>query len=295
MDDNTVKLLSENPLKTIVRGAYDVQKLRIQMGNRIVANFKEKLGQHPGMSEEELAAAQQDVLSHLRERYKKITDGVKNFPTQGRFKGDGVISGYTELCLVAQYLELEKDEETHFNRLKYVLREYDIYNEFLKPCKGVGPAMAGVIISEIDIHKARYSSSLWKLAGLDVAPDGKGRSKRAEHLIDVEYETKDGEIKTKKSITFKPFLKTKLLGVLGPSFLKSRNERYRGYYDNYRHRLEHRKESIPNPTDGHLHNMALRYMVKMFLCDLYEHWRPLEGLEVHDPYAVAKLGLQKHG
>lgn len=31
-------------LKTIVRGAYDIQKNRIQTGNRIVGNFKAKLG-----------------------------------------------------------------------------------------------------------------------------------------------------------------------------------------------------------------------------------------------------------
>ena len=34
-------------LKTIVRGAYDIQKNRIQTGNRLVGNFKAKLGQAP--------------------------------------------------------------------------------------------------------------------------------------------------------------------------------------------------------------------------------------------------------
>ena len=31
-------------LRTLVRGIYDIQKLRIQMGNRLVSNFKVKLG-----------------------------------------------------------------------------------------------------------------------------------------------------------------------------------------------------------------------------------------------------------
>ena len=46
--------------------------------------------------------------------------------------------------------------------------------------------MAGVLISEFDIHRARYPSSMWKYAGLDVARDGRGRSRKAEHLVEVE-------------------------------------------------------------------------------------------------------------
>ena len=38
-------------LKTIVRGAYDIQKNRIQTGNRLVGNFKAKLGQAPSEKE----------------------------------------------------------------------------------------------------------------------------------------------------------------------------------------------------------------------------------------------------
>ena len=37
--------------------------------------------------------------------------------------------------------------------------------------------------------------------------------------------------------------------------------------------------------------MAMRPAVKTFLADLYEVWRGLEGLEVHKPYAEAKLGI----
>ena len=35
--------MDSNNLKPLVRGAYDIQKLRIQTSNRIVANFKAKL------------------------------------------------------------------------------------------------------------------------------------------------------------------------------------------------------------------------------------------------------------
>ena len=280
-------------IKIMVRGAYDIQKLRIMMGNRIVANFKAKLGQKPGMSEEELEEAEKTILATLRASYKKITDGVTTLPRQSTFKGDEVISSYTELVLVDQYLSLEQQEDKQFSRLKNVLKDFPIYNEFLENIYGVGPAMAGVIVSEINIHAAQYPSSLWKYAGLDVvAADGKGRSRKKEHLEESEYINKDGETATKMGITFNPFLKTKLVGVLGSSFIKQSPAKcpYRKIYDDYKHRLEN-MPAHADKSKGHRHNMAVRYAVKRFLADLYAVWRKLEGLPVATEYSEGKLGI----
>ena len=280
-------------LKTLVRGAYDIQKLRIQMGNRIVGNFKAKLGQEPSKPEAEIDAKGKLILNNLRASYRKITDGIKTFPRRTSFKGDEVISSYTELCLLASYVALEKEEASHFLYLKNVLADYPVYKEFLEGVKGVGPAMAGVIISEIDITKAKYPSSLWKYAGLDVGPDGNGRSRKKEHLVDVEYEDKEGEIKTKKGITFNPFLKTKLTGVLAASFLKVKESPYKDCYYNYKARLE-QHPSHKDKTKGHRHNMAMRYIVKIFLIDLHREWRVLAGFPASTPYSEGKLGIA-HG
>lgn len=373
--------MNQQNLKTIVRGAYDIQKLRIQMGNRIVGNFKAKLGQDAGAKEETLDEDAKAVLGNLRTEFKKITDGVKKFPKQKDFEGTEVISDFTELCLVAQYVGLEKHEHEHFKRLGQILREYPVFSKFLDDVNGVGPAMAGVIVSEIDISKARYPSSLWAYAGLDsvskwvwqrttvckanlaaeapavqvdmelqaieedgkcVIPDGEvvlhrvaddaferepqegvfadadseafikikrngfeydclyrqfhcgGRSRRKEHLRDVEYTDKDGKKAIRKGITFNPFLKTKLTGVLGPSFLKVRESPYKDVYYDYKHRLEsHAKYGVDTDTSkGRRHNMAIRYAVKRFLVDLYVAWRTIEGLPVAEEYSKAKLGIE---
>ena len=61
-------------LKILVRGAYDIQKLRIQMGNRLVGNFKAKLGQAPSEPEDTIDVTGQVVLKQLRADYKKITN-----------------------------------------------------------------------------------------------------------------------------------------------------------------------------------------------------------------------------
>ena len=278
-------------LKTIVRGAYDIQKNRIQTGNRLVGNFKAKLGQAPSEKEDTIDKEGQQVLLNLRRSHKLLTEGVASFPRQATFKGDEVISDYTELCLVDNYLELEAQEKSHFRRLGNILKGYPIYNEFLLGVTGVGPAMAGVMLSEIDITKAEYPSSLHKYAGLDVASDGQGRSRKKEHLEDSEYTDKEGKVQIKKGITFNPFLKTKLVGVLGSSFIKQSPDKcvYRKIYDDYKHRLEH-MDAHKEKSKGHRHNMAVRYMVKMFLVDLYNAWRRIEGLPVAPTYSEAKLG-----
>ena len=278
-------------LKTIVRGAYDIQKNRIQTGNRLVGNFKAKLGQAPSEKEDTIDKEGQQVLLNLRRSHKLLTEGVASFPRQATFKGDEVISDYTELCLVDNYLELEAQEKSHFRRLGNILKDYPVYTEFLEGVTGVGPAMAGVMLSEIDITKAEYPSSLHKYAGLDVASDGQGRSRKKEHLEDSEYTDKEGKVQIKKGITFNPFLKTKLVGVLGSSFIKQSPDKcvYRKIYDDYKHRLEH-MDAHKEKSKGHRHNMAVRYMIKMFLVDLYNAWRRIEGLPVAPTYSEAKLG-----
>jgi Transposase IS116/IS110/IS902 family len=358
------------------------------MGNRIVGSFKSKLGQSAGTSEEELTPEAKEVLDKLRASYKLIGSAVAVFKkTKGEpkpFIGDTLIESETELVLVEQYLDLEDQETRAFKRLGKLLENIPIYSDYLSKIQGIGPAMAAVIISEIDITKAKYPSSIHAYCGLDVAtswvlqsttlrainltksdptlqiptvlthlekdekpdipgavsvsrqwntepvvktPDYEatptdqsaliaynidgysivaeyrqfhtgGRSRKAKHLVDREYTDKNGDLAVRKSITFNPWLKTKVLGVLVPSFLRSNNEQYRKIYDDYKFRLENHprygdaaKEQFKDATKGHRHAMAVRYVAKIFLINLYTEWRKMEGLPVSVPYHEAKLGL----
>ena len=280
-------------LKSLVRGVYDIRKLRIMAGNRLVGNFKAKLGLQPSMPEDAMDAKGKKILKDLRAQYRKITDGVAVFPSKRQFIGAGLITEYTELCLIAQYLDLESHEQQHFRRLEPNLADFPIWTQWLEHVKGCGPAMAGVLISEIDITKARYASSLWKYCGLDVASDGHGRSRKAEHLVTVQYTNAKGEPAERNSITFNPFLKTKLTGVLGASFLRVKDSPYAKMYYEYKHRLESH-EKYKEVTKLHRHNMAIRRMIKRFLADLYVQWRTLEGLPVAPEYHEAVLGHRHH-
>lgn len=331
-------------MRSVIRGLYDLQKLRIMTGNRVVGNFKAKLGQKPSHSEDTLDPDSRELLAVLRakapritdtavfvgdssgatesagepveiddalgkeiitllvRRYQAVTDKRKTFPIKATFTGDPVISDYTELCMVGQYVDLLRHEQQHTRRLENMLADYPVWTGFLAEVRGVGPMMAAVIISEFDIHKAKYPSSLWRYAGLDVADDGKAQSMRAEHLVEVHYRDKNGQDATRMAITFNPWLRSKLIGVLGSSFIKQSADlcRYRRVYDDYKHRLEqHAMYGVEvhkiKGAKGHRHAMAIRYMVKMFLIDLYKAWRAMEGLPVHPPYHEAKLGLKHAG
>jgi len=288
--------MNKSIIRAMVRGAYDLQKLRIQSGLRIVAAFKVTLGQMPSHSEEELTDEAENILKDLRAEYDRITDALieegKKRVTKSIFTGYKLISGETEYCLIREYIRLLEAEEQQFKDIGKALKGFPIWTEFMLGVRGVGPAMAGVIISEIDIAKAMYPSSLHKYAGLDVAEDGKGRSRKSEHLVQVEYTDKEGKSATRNGITFNPFLKTKLVGVLGSSFIKLGGP-YREIYDGYKNRLQNRSD-LGEESKGHIHNMAVRYMIKMFLIDLHREWRKLEGFAPTVPYHVAKLGLRDH-
>ena len=285
--DNQVQ---RSMLKAAVNGFYSIQKTRIRVGNNIVANFKVKIGQSPGQSEDELDSQAKLLLKNLRVSYKKITDGVASM-TPRKFKEDGLISDFSEFALVQQYDRLVTNEDEALKQISYAVRDFDIYRNFLEGVTGVGPTMAAVIISGFDIHKAEYPSSLWAYAGLDVVK-GAGRSRKKEHLVEQTYTDAEGNEQTKMGISFNPFLKTKLIGVLGSSFVKT-NGKYRDIYDNYKNRISN-MPAHEEKSKGHRNNMAIRYAVKRFLVDLYYNWRTMEGLPVADEYSAAKLKMT-HG
>lgn len=171
---------------------------------------------------------------------------------------------------------MEEDTE---KEIATEIHNHPLWGAYLADVKGCGEMMTAVMVTEFDIVKWENVSKGWSFAGL--APG------------------KDRKVKGQKC-TYNQFLRAKLCGVLGSSFLKC-NSPYRTYYDDMKHRLESKDwgTESKNPTDkkrpkaGHQHKAATRYMVKMFLKDLYVAWRTLEGLPVREPYQEEYLG-HKH-
>lgn len=210
-----------------------------------------------------------------------------------------VLSEEWQQHLQAHLKRLEESEAAALADIKYLGASVDIW-DWLIGIKGIGPAMAGVIISEIQ-DPARFDtvSKLWAFSGLHVKIDeatGIGRAPRLQRGVKANWST---------------FFRTKLVGVLGPSFLKTGSP-YRDYYDNYKNRImnrpcaltkeQHREaksevaEYLPeiHCFKGHVHNKAMRYMAKMLLMDLWKEWRTRRGLPVREPYAAEYLGKEHH-
>lgn len=182
------------------------------------------------------------------------------------------------------FVRLETIEELENNVFKEIAKEvhkHPLWKEFLVEVKGCGETMAAIIISEFDINIAETVSKMWAFSGL---VPGRDKKKKGEKC------------------PYNQFLKSKLCGVLGSGFLKA-NSPYREFYDNIKHRYESENWGVEskNPVDkkrpkaGHQHNASIRYMVKMFLKDLYVAWRTLEGLPVREPYAEEYLGKVHSG
>lgn len=348
----TMKSSEQMNIRGMIKGIYDVQKLRIASGQRILAQILNKLGLPPEIPEAEDATKEEKaerakmkknrelIISSFLEKMgigtedspkkddeespkkgrKKQTDffqiiikdykGIIDYLVKNKGSVDkaiknagvGIISDQSEYEMLKAYILLEQSEEFLLKPLKRAVENHPLWTNFLKDVKGCGILMAGVIISEFDISKARYVSSFWKYAGLDtvekIDEDGnytgekEARSKKERHLVEVEYISRDGKREIKKSITYNPFLKTKLIGVLGTCFLRSGGY-YSDIYRNYRTRLDN-NPNHDGKTAKHKHMMAIRYMIKYFLQDVFVAWYLIEGKTPPRPYHEGKLDMSPH-
>jgi hypothetical protein len=173
---------------------------------------------------------------------------------------------------------------------------------YLRGIRGIGPILAGGLISYFDVHKAPHISSFWKYAGLSVEENRAVRRKRGEKT------------------DYNPTVKV-LMWKIADSFIKQRTPFYRDIYDNakteenkklnnplenpqncpiYNECVKRLKKTKTPACKMHIHRRACRRMVKRFLSDLWVFWRNLEHLPVSEPYAVAILhhssqpGLETH-
>lgn len=387
-EQTVVKVDSQKAkIRNLVSSFYDVQKLRISTGNRVVQSLNIQLGQAPSQKQEDMDEENLALIESFRKANKRITDAyiiakktdkynvniregktleesiqksrdsitdeIAQFIADAKEKGylvsesgeleaadekdksaknevkslnkklEGLKAIQRALLLINTELDIklieqyESMQETEDNILKILTKEVEkhpMWDAFFKDVVGCGPLMSAVCIAYFDIDRARHVASFWRYAGLDTVDverpkiigmeDGKiiysetetehvreGRSMK--HTEMVEYRAKDGTIKQKKGLTYNPTLKTKLLGVLGASFIKKPGCKYEQIYRDYMNRLMNR-EDADTITKLRKHRMANRYMIKQFVRDMWVTWRAMEGYEVSEPYEVAYLGRKPH-
>jgi hypothetical protein len=252
--------IAKDLLNDLVSSFYQVQKLRIQLGNKLSAHFYRKLGLEAAKTLIEQQKGEKkaavDMIDVLKVEYRRIADALSNVETVNerqfrKLSGDerGIFDEYIEFSWMSEYRQMLRSENRVFKDIELCLNKFPIWTDYLSKIKGVGPTIGGVIVALIDIRKAETPASLWAYSGLDTVPfdnqgeaDGRGRGRYTQHLVKVTYIDREGNEKVRNSITFNPLLKTKLVGVLADGFIKHRTPYYREEYDNYKQRIIQRED-----------------------------------------------------
>lgn len=140
--------------------------------------------------------------------------------------------------------------------------------------KGIKTRLAAPIMAQIDdIAKFSNISKLWRFAGYAVID---GKRERPEPGMKSHYNRR------LKSTCY----------LCSKSFVMNRTPFYRELYDGEKVRLRQlypekvKENNHFKYTDGHINNMALRKISKVFLAHIWIIWRQSEGLPLTNPYAI---------
>ena len=251
-------------LKALVRTMYDYQDMRLRTAGRLRLKADDTPQNEENMAEPIFSERDYATIEPVKEASQNIEKMLSK--------------------------EIEK-----------IVKEQPIWNAFLDGVKGCGPLMSAVILSEIDIEKATTVSKIWQYCGLNPGlVRGKKRIQKSGQKFEiVETDTMvHGDRKTPGFVApYNSWLRTKLCGVLADCMIKSQSSYALNYYYPYKNRLEQEENVVAGgnktwkeESKGHRDRAAKRYMIKMFLKDLYAAWREVEGLPVRKPYQEEYLG-----
>lgn len=173
-----------------------------------------------------------------------------------------------EMC--SRLRDIEKLWVAHLGK---VIKKHPVYTRFLSNVCGLGPALAGDLLSEYKVDQIYYIGQLFQYAGIV------GNTKRVKG----------------QTAKYNVYLKKRLLGILPGSFLKSSSP-YAVYYYLYRIRILQRwinssDEDKQKLTLAHQHMMANRWMVQQFVKDYYVAFRKIMDIPVIKSYPEEKLGV----
>lgn len=183
-------------------------------------------------------------------------------------------------------------EEYADGRVADIIKSHPAYPWFSR-VKGVGRENIGKVLGLVDINKANTVSALWQFAGYGVA-DGKALKR----------------IKGGGKLSYNSQLRT-MCWRLATSLMKGSGKFY-DYYSTEKEKYQQKyaregKKIVPASklpknkegkfyepegviSEGHVHNQALRKMIKLFLACLWHAWREAEGLPTRVPYPAEYLG-----
>lgn len=298
--------LDKKKLRILVNVFYALQMQRIALSSNLLELYKMNHFddilpleiEYGDITAEEIIVELEasEIIKNLCLEFKTLVAANKKITAKTDFDRLKEISDYSMYTLVKQYSNALESEKEVLKAIDIELDRMPIYTEYLKNIKGVGPTMAGVIVSYLDIHIAVTPSKFTAYCGIDVVLSevdgevvGRGRGLFPEHMVERVYTKRDGTEGTKQSASFSPFVKSKMLGVLVGSLIIN-SDHYSHMYLGYKNR---KQNEVPPKwkTKSHLDKMARRWLLQQFLKDLWCVWRKLEQLPFRPTYEAEKLGI----
>lgn len=178
-------------------------------------------------------------------------------------------------------------------RVADLIKSHPAYPWFSR-VKGIGQENIGKVVAPLDIEKAHTISALWKFAGFSVEEGVAPKRRRGGGKLEYNSQLRS------------------MCWRLGSGLLRAKGKFYDYYLkekDKYYQKYENQGVKIVRATglpkkdgkryepdnmiaEGHIHNMALRKAIKLFLACLWLVWREAEGLPVTKPYAIGVLTHQ---
>ena len=282
-----VEAATRRMVSRIVSGSYqDMQMIRIATKNRIRDIIRKKIEGIPFNAVEE---KKDDGKNESVDKYKKFSD-LKMLELLEQLNKDGKIEEeeykYIMDCWNLALESMTIENKYKLAMLKFVKQE-PIYTTFLINIKGIGEVLSANLIKEFG-YCERFDtvSKLNQITGNGV-DNGLAPKKRK------------GE-----EIHYNPRLRT-LTWKLSDCLLKSNKGMYRKIYDRHKIQLNNREYALGDLfkkygkpytekdiklSKGHIHNMALRAMRKMFISHFWSCSRELMGLDNRLLYVQEKLG-----
>lgn len=174
---------TKQQIRCLISNVYDLQKLRISAGNRLVQSFYIQLGIEPSTSPDEAGKDEAKLIDRLKKDYKRITDAIGGSESEYKTvksaikdmnKGESpldIIHDEIDYKLVESYMFLLKSEEESIKVLDKYVKSHPLWSTFFEPIKGCGTLMSAVCIAYLDPYKAKYPSSFFRYCGLDTVQD----------------------------------------------------------------------------------------------------------------------------
>jgi len=313
----------EPQIRFLVEQYYDVQKLRIEAFNRIVAwcgtqsqpTFENHKGyaSHRDSETQAVDASHSEIETHCEDASHATPENQEKRVSQYAYENHRTIASHsigenqgdaashpkheTHFMsaekpsilahkiitlkvkppeqigdLVWYHNSLRETEKQLAKRLNNWSSKHPLRTTYLSNIKGIGPIFSSALIAWLTpISRFDNISKLWKYSGL--APGQKRRK---------------GE-----KLGYNPHIKTLMWKIAG-SFEKQKAAKsvYRTIYDEKKRYYLNRPDlakAITDKTKGaklHVRLMAMRYVSKHFLADLWLTWRKLEGLSITEPYSI---------